>query len=127
MPIEILQVAQRVENLERASAFYAQILGAAPITRPNEPGRVFFNIGMTRLLLDAEAPSARLVLLVDDVRSTIEQLRRQGVDVVREPYVTDSFDDDVLAPADTDEVVAYVHDSEGNLLGLGSHEARHTP
>lgn len=36
-------------------------------------------------------------------------------------------DADLFGPADADEWVALVRDSEGNSLGLMSHEARHEP
>jgi methylmalonyl-CoA/ethylmalonyl-CoA epimerase len=46
--------------------------------------------------------------------------RADGVRVETEPHVIFSHDDDTLGPAGTDEQMAFVRDSEGNLVGLVS-------
>jgi methylmalonyl-CoA/ethylmalonyl-CoA epimerase len=61
---------------------------------------------------------------VSDVHSLVEQLRAEGVLVESEPHVVFSHTDDALGPAGTDEWMAFIRDSEGNLVGLVSHSSR---
>ena len=116
--MKLVQIAQRVEDLDRASAFYADLLGAAPTGRFDPPGLVFFDLDGVRLLLDRAVPSALHYLAVDDLEATVERLRAAGVAVEDEPHVIFGHDDDTLGPAGTDEWQAFVRDSEGNLVGL---------
>jgi methylmalonyl-CoA/ethylmalonyl-CoA epimerase len=119
--VTLAQVAQRAEDLDRASAFYERLLGAPPLARFDPPGLLFFDLGGgTRLLLEQGATSALLYLEVPDVRGRVEELREDGVVVESEPHVIFSHDDDTLGPAGTDEWMAFVRDSEGNLVGLVS-------
>ena len=114
----LLQIAQHVEDLGRATAFYRDLLGAEPLATYDPPGLVFFDVGGVRLLLDVGAPSALLYLGVDDIDATVERLRAAGVEVRSEPHVIFGHEDDTLGPAGTDEWMAFVVDSEGNLVGL---------
>ena len=114
----LIQVAQRAEDLARASAFYADLLGVQPAATYDPPGLVFFDLGGTRLLIEKGAPAAMLYLGVDDIDATVERLRAAGVRVESEPHVIFGHDDDTLGPAGTDEWMAFVEDSEGNLVGL---------
>ena len=116
--MKLVQIAQRAEDLDRASAFYADLLGAAPTAPFDPPGLVFFDLDGVRLLLDRVAPSALLYLAVDDLEATVERLRAAGVAVEGEPHMIFGHDDDTLGPAGTDEWQAFVRDSEGNLVGL---------
>ena len=116
----LVQVAQGVQDLDRAAAFYADLLGAPPTARFDPPGLLFFDLDGVRLLLEVGAPAALLYLRVDDVAATIERLRAAGVVVESEPHVIFRHADDTLGPAGTDEWQAFVRDSEGNLLGLVS-------
>jgi methylmalonyl-CoA/ethylmalonyl-CoA epimerase len=116
--MRLVQVAQRVEDLERAGAFYADLLGVPPSATYDPPGLVFFDLDGTRLMLERNAPAAMLYLSVDDIDATLERLRGNGVTVESEPHVIFSHADDTLGPAGTDEWQAFVRDSEGNLVGL---------
>ena len=98
------------------------MLGAEPVGRFEPPGLAFFRLGSVRLLLERGAPSAMLYLGVDDVRARTEALRAEGVAVVEEPHIIFSHADDSLGPAGTDEWMAFIRDSEDNLVGLVSHE-----
>jgi methylmalonyl-CoA/ethylmalonyl-CoA epimerase len=121
----LAQVAQRADDLDRAAAFYERLLGAPPLARYDPPGLLFFSLGGgTRLLLEGGAPSAMLYLEVADVRARVEELRDDGVVVESEPQVIFSHADDVLGPAGTDEWMAFIRDSEGNLVGLVSRSPR---
>ena len=119
--MELVQVAQRAQDLDRAADFYERLLGEPCIARFDPPGLVFFPLHGVRLLLDRVAPSALLYLHVGDVRARVEALRAEGVEVVGEPHVIFVHADETLGPAGTAEVQAFVRDSEGNLVGLVSH------
>ena len=120
----LVQIAQRAEDLGRASAFYADLLGSPPIATFDPPGLVFFDLEGVRLLLDVGAPSALIYLRVDDIDATVARLRDAGVHVESEPHVIFGHDDDTLGPAGTDEWMAFVKDSEGNIVGLVEQRAR---
>ena len=116
--MELVQIAQRAEDLERATAFYTDLLGTGPTASFDPPGLVFFDLGGVRLLLDRVAPTALHYLAVDDIDATVARLRAGGVSIETEPHVIFGHDDDTLGPAGTDEWMAFVRDSEGNLVGL---------
>jgi methylmalonyl-CoA/ethylmalonyl-CoA epimerase len=114
----LIQVAQRAEDLARATAFYTALLGQGPAATYDPPGLVFFDLGGTRLLVEKGAPSATIYLGVDDVEAALERARVAGAQVESEPHVIFTHEDDTLGPAGTDEWHAFVRDSEGNLVGL---------
>jgi methylmalonyl-CoA/ethylmalonyl-CoA epimerase len=120
--MELVQVAQHADDLDRAAAFYTALLGTAPTGRFDPPGLLFFDLAGTRLLLEGGASSALLYLRVDSVRESVEGLRASGTAIESEPHIIFSHPDDSLGPAGTDEWQAFVRDSEGNLLGLVSQE-----
>ena len=121
--MHLLQIAQRVTDMDRAVAFYTRLLGAPPSGRFDPPGLAFFALGPVRLLLDTNVPSCLVYLRVGNIGEAIERLRDEDVKIVTEPHVIFSHDDDRLGPAGTDEWQAFVRDSEGNLLGLVSQVA----
>ncbi|WP_315098561.1 VOC family protein [uncultured Cellulomonas sp.] len=123
----LVQVAQHAQDLDRAAAFYADLLGTAPTARFDPPGLLFFDLGGVRLLLERGAPSALLYVRVDDVAATVERLRTRGVAVESEPHVIFRHEDDTLGPAGSDEWHAFVRDPEGNLVGLVSQVAPGPP
>lgn len=118
--MRVLQIAQHAVDLDRAAAWYQKLLGVAPTARFDPPGLLFFQLDNVRLLLDGAAPSALIYLAVPDVRETVEALRAEGVAIESEPHVIFNHADDTLGPAGTAEWMAFVHDSEDNLVGLVS-------
>ena len=120
----LVQIAQHAEDLQRASSFYADLLGTPPVATFDPPGLVFFDLGGVRLLLEQGAPSALLYLRVEDIDTTLERLRAAGVPVESEPHVIFGHDDGTLGPPGTDEWMAFVTDSEGNHVGLVEHRPR---
>ena len=121
--MKLIQVAQRAADLDRAAAFYTDLLGQAPTAVFDPPGLVFFDLDGVRLLIERGVQPAMLYLRVDDVRARVEHLRADGVEIVGEPHVIFVHADDTLGPAGTAEVQAFVRDSEGNTVGLVGFEA----
>ena len=94
--MELVQVAQHAEDLDRAVAFYEELLGVKVAARFDPPGLAFFMLDGTRLLLDKAAPTSLLYLAVDDVEYSVDQLRSRGVAITTEPHVIFQHTDDTL-------------------------------
>ena len=122
--MELHQVAQHADDLDRAVAFYSDVLGCEFITRIDPPGLAFLRLGSVRLLLDKAAPSALIYLRVDDVRTRAESLRAAGVPIDTEPHLISTDADGIFGEAGFEEWMAFVRDTEGSLVGLAS---RHAP
>jgi len=114
------QVAQRAEDLDRAVAFYSGVLGCELVARFDPPGLAFLRLGPTRLLLDGAAPSALLYLGVDDVRASAQELRAAGVTIDTDPHVIHTDSEGLFGEPGYEEWMAFIRDSEGNLVGLAS-------
>lgn len=122
--MELHQIAQHADDLDRAVAFYTSMLGCEVISRFDPPGLAFLRLGDVRLLLDGNAPSALIYLRVDDVRAAADTLRASGVAIESGPHLVHTDADGAFGPAGWQEWMAFVKDTEGNLIGLAS---RHAP
>ncbi|HEX8204315.1 MAG TPA: VOC family protein [Isosphaeraceae bacterium] len=97
--VHLVEVAAYVTDLDRAEAFYRDVLGLEPIG--TEPGRhAFFRVGSSVLLLFLAAETLRgtalpshgatgpghfaLGIAAEDFDAWRERLRQHGVDVERE-------------------------------------------
>ena len=114
----LVQVAQKADDLDRATRFYTELLGRGPSATYDPPGLVFFDLDGVRLLLESRAPSAVLYLRVDDIDAEVARLEGLGVEITGRPHVIFRHDDDTLGPAGTEEWQAFLTDSEGNPVGL---------
>jgi methylmalonyl-CoA/ethylmalonyl-CoA epimerase len=117
-PITLVQVAQKADDLDRATRFYTELLGRGPSATYDPPGLVFFDLDGVRLLLEARAPSAVLYVRVGDIEAEVARLEGLGVEITGRPHVIFRHDDDSLGPAGTEEWQAFLTDSEGNPVGL---------
>ncbi len=117
----LVQVAQRAVDLERAVAFYVDLLDVPVAATFDPPGLAFLVLGDTRLLLERGAPSALLYFAVDDLDARVERLRASGVTIVAEPHTIFGHADATLGPAGTEERMAFLTDSEGNTVALVEH------
>lgn len=117
-PDRIGQIAIAVGDLDRAVAWYADVLGL-PLLFRAPPGLAFFDCGGVRLMLSRpEPPSAELrtsvvYYRVADIHLAYAGLRSRGAAMVDEPHL-------IARLPDHDLWMAFCHDSEGNLLGLMS-------
>lgn len=122
--IELHQVAQRAKDLDRAVEFYTTVLGGELIARFDPPGLAFVRLGSARLLLEQAAPSALIYLRVPDVLESISRLRAANVTIDTEPHRIHVDTDGAFGEKGWEEWMAFVRDSEDNVVGLAS---RHAP
>lgn len=112
------QIAINVKDVERAAAFYQDVLGLKLLFKA-PPGLAFFDCGGVRLMLDrAEKPefdhlSSVLYFSVSDIQSACANLKEKGVYFEDEPHVIAKM------PAH-DLWMTFFRDSEGNLMSLMS-------
>jgi methylmalonyl-CoA/ethylmalonyl-CoA epimerase len=114
-PTSLAQVAIVVQDVERAKAFYGDVLGLRHLFDA-PPGLAFFQCGETRLMLSrpegAEtAGSSILYYGVEDVEAAYEAMRAKGVEFDEAPRRIAEVDGKPIH-------LAICRDSEGNLLGL---------
>jgi methylmalonyl-CoA/ethylmalonyl-CoA epimerase len=122
-PLErVAQIYINVKELERATAFYRDVLGlkflfAAP------PGLAFFDCGGVRLMLgradrpELDHPSSILYFHTADIARVHARLAELGVDFLTGPHLVHRAESYDLWLAD-------FRDSEGNILALMSEKPR---
>lgn len=116
-PHKIAQIAVAVRDIERAKAFYRDVLGLEWLGDA-PPGLSFFRCGEVRLMLSRpEGPETAgnsiLYYGVDDAAAAYHAIAAQGVEFEQAPHVVGKL-------GDTEVTLAICRDSEGNLLGLMS-------
>ena len=114
---EVGQIAVTVEDVERATAFYRDVLGVPFLF--DAPGLAFFDLGGVRLMLsrpEGVGPgSSVLYLRAADIQASYETLLSHGVEFKEAPHVVHRTDDYELS-------MAFFDDSEGNVMAI-MHEA----
>ena len=111
------QIAQRVHDTERATAFYRDVLGL-PLLFTAPPGLAFFDCAGVRLMLSPPSPGhdhpgSVLYFAVDDIHTMAATLRARGVVFTTPPAK-------IATLADREVWLAGFSDTEGNPLGLMS-------
>jgi predicted enzyme related to lactoylglutathione lyase len=119
---QIGQIAINIHDLDRAVAFYRDVLGMKLLFQV-PPKMAFFDCNGVRLMLsipedapeDAEFnhPASILYYKVDDLHAAWATLREHGAELRQEPNL-------VARMADHDLWMAFFRDTEGNTLGLMS-------
>jgi methylmalonyl-CoA/ethylmalonyl-CoA epimerase len=115
---EIGQIAVPVSDVERAIAFYRDVLGMQFLFQA-PPGLAFFNCGGVRLMLDAPAKaqaenhSSVIYYRVSDLSAAFDALSSRGVGFEAEPHLIAKLPDHELW-------MAFFRDPDGNLLALMS-------
>lgn len=116
------QIAINAKDVERAAAFYQDILGLKLLFKAR-PGLAFFDCGGVRLMLghaekpEFDHPSSILYFSVPDIQSAYGKLKGSGVRFEDEPHVI------ARMPAN-DLWMTFFRDSESNLMALMSEVAR---
>jgi methylmalonyl-CoA/ethylmalonyl-CoA epimerase len=117
------QVALRATDLDASIAFYRDVLGLRFVARFDPPGLAFFDLGNTRLLLEADAGASVLYYAVSDLDATCDRLRAAGVEIVQPPTLVHRDDEGLFGPAGHEEWMAFVNDPSGNIVGLAQRRA----
>ena len=112
------QVALHVEDMDRAEAFYGEVLGLRKVARFDPPGLLFFDLGNVRLLFEAGAPPSLLYLEVPDIDEAWTELEAKAVTLEAGPHVIFTDEAGTFGPAGAEVWMAFFRDSEGNLVGL---------
>jgi predicted enzyme related to lactoylglutathione lyase len=111
------QIAVSVEVLDRAVAFYRDVLELPLLFQIN--GLAFFDVNGTRLMLSkpegasTHSPSSIFYFVVDDLQKTYSTLKQREVRFLDKPHL-------IAKMNGTETWMAFFHDSEGNTLALMS-------
>ena len=116
------QIAINAKDVDRAAAFYQDVLGLKLLFKA-PPGLAFFDCGGVRLMLDRaekpelDHPSSVLYFAVPDIQAAYGKLKESGVQLEDEPHM--------IARMPTHDLwMTFFRDSEGNFLALMSEVAR---
>jgi methylmalonyl-CoA/ethylmalonyl-CoA epimerase len=119
-PYRLGQVALAVHDVPRATAWYRDVLGLRHLFDA-PPALAFFDIGGVRLMLSrpegTSGGNSVLYYAVLDLGATLDLVEGRGATVRQRAHK-------VAALADHDLWMAFVEDSEGNLVGLMSEVPR---
>ena len=116
------QIAINAHDVERASAFYQDVLGLQLLFKAG-PGLAFFDCGGVRLMLtrpekpEFDHPSSILYFAVADIHAAHEKMKGNGVRFEDEPHL-------LAKMPDHDLWMVFFRDSEGNLMGMMSEVKR---
>jgi methylmalonyl-CoA/ethylmalonyl-CoA epimerase len=116
----IHQIAVFARDLDEATAFYRDTLGATYLARFDPPGLVFFDFAGTRLLLEKTGPKASLYFRVDDIGAAHQELSARGIQFIAEPQMIFRDDNGTFGEAGEDEWMAFFSDPSENILALAS-------
>jgi methylmalonyl-CoA/ethylmalonyl-CoA epimerase len=114
------QIAINAHDVERAAAFYQDVLGLKLLFKA-PPGLAFFDCGGVRLMLarpekpEHDHPSSILYFAVPDIQAAYVRMRENGARFEDEPHL-------IAKMPDHDLWMTFFRDSENNLLGLMSEE-----
>jgi methylmalonyl-CoA/ethylmalonyl-CoA epimerase len=115
---QIGQISVTVHDLDRAVAFYRDVLGMKFLFQA-PPKLAFFDCGGIRLMLslpekaELDHPGSILYYKVDDIQATWKSLSGHGADLRGEPHLLARMPDHELW-------MAFFRDTEGNTLALMS-------
>lgn len=109
------QIALTVEDLEKAAAFYRDVLGMELLFEV--PGMAFFGCGDVRLLLGTaqgtDHPPSIIYYRVDDITAACDTLRQRGATIQREAELAHKAEGYELW-------LAFLRDPDGHMLALMS-------
>jgi predicted enzyme related to lactoylglutathione lyase len=110
------QIRVNATDIGRAVAFYRDVLGLPLLFEVPEQQMAFFDCGGVRLYLGVSAPgepsqTTLLYYRVGSLDSTYEELSSKGVEFEQAPHT-------VYRLENAEGRMAFLRDSEGNLLGL---------
>ena len=112
----ICQIANTVQDMPRAVAYYRDVLGIPQIPIPAGPNLAFFDCDGIRLMLSTpekefDHPGSALYFKVTDIQGAYATLQKRGVQFLDEPHV-------IARMPDYDLWLAFFRDPDGNPLAL---------
>jgi methylmalonyl-CoA/ethylmalonyl-CoA epimerase len=116
------QIQIRAHDVERAAAFYENVLGLKLLFKA-PPGLAFFDCGGVRLMLDRpekqefDHPSSILYFAVTNIQTACAKMKDKDVKFEDEPHI-------IAKMPDHDLWMTFFRDSEDNLLALMSEVKR---
>jgi methylmalonyl-CoA/ethylmalonyl-CoA epimerase len=111
----ILQIALTVKEIERATAFYRDVLGLKLLMVA--PNMAFFDCGGVRLYLsigqgsDHSSSGSFIYFKTLDINALLADAKTKNVLIHQEPQI-------IARMPDHDLWLMWIKDSEGNLLGI---------
>jgi methylmalonyl-CoA/ethylmalonyl-CoA epimerase len=117
----IRQIAINVKDVERAKAFYRDVIGLTFLF--DAPKLAFFDAGGVRLMLgtpekpEFDHPASIMYYSVTDIKASHDAIASKGAHVERGPEL-------VAQMPDFDLWISFYKDSEGNYFGLMSEVRR---
>jgi predicted enzyme related to lactoylglutathione lyase len=118
VPTRIGQIAVNIKDLDRAVAFYRDVLGLTFLFQA-PPSLAFFDCGGVRLMLsppegpEHDQPGSVIYYVVENIQAAYAGIVARGAESAGEPHM-------IAKMPDHDLWMAFVKDSEGNLVGLMS-------
>ena len=116
----IHQIAVHACDLDEATAFYRDKLGARHIATFDPPGLVFFDFSGTRILLEKAGPKATIYFTVDDIESAHVELQPKGIQFKAGPHLIHKDDKGTFGKSGEEEWMAFFSDPSDNTLVLAS-------
>jgi methylmalonyl-CoA/ethylmalonyl-CoA epimerase len=117
-PTRIGQIAINVKDLGRAVMFYRDVLRLTFLFEA-PPSLAFFDCGGVRLMLsppetpEHDHPSSVIYYVVDNLEAAFSGVVERGAEPVDDPHI-------IAKMPDHDLWMAFIKDTEGNLVGLMS-------
>lgn len=111
------QIGIPVKNVERAVAFYRDVIGLPLLFETS--GLAFFQCGETRLMLslpetsEFDHPSSVLYFKVDDLAESVITMKESGADFIDEPHMVGKM-------GDVEVWMTFFRDTEGNTHAVMS-------
>jgi methylmalonyl-CoA/ethylmalonyl-CoA epimerase len=110
----VLQIAITVKEIERATAFYRDVLGLPVLM--TSPNMAFFNCGGVRLYLSCgegseHGSNSYIYFRTLDMNALLAEMRTKCVSIHQVPHL-------IARMPDHDLWLMWITDSEDNLLGI---------
>jgi len=116
----IHQISVHAGDLDEATGFYRDKLGARHIATFDPPGLVFFDFSGTRILLEKAGPKSTVYFTVDDIEATHAELRSKGIEFKAGPHPIYKDEKGIFGKPGEEEWMAFFSDPSDNTLALVS-------
>ena len=120
----LYQIALSVSDLDEAIKFYRDIVGLKLIKQFDiGPKLAFFDLRGPRLMLEqSDGNSGVFYLYVQNIGQSVEALKAKGAVIEQDPTAIFQDAEGLFGEAGQSELLAFIKDPSGNLVGLMSRE-----